>query len=120
MDIIDGLKKIVALEEIVIDAEQKIFTIQHELFPVGGEIRWERSGHSQIGTVEMWGSGNRIKVQNNSTGKSYWIHFFHVQVEFGMASLVWRGISDNGNDKYRNISISCVLPVGVNDWNVDW
>ena len=50
-------------------------------FPIGGEVHWDKYGHRQYGTVLAHGGIGRtggLRVQNERTGKSYWIDMYDV------------------------------------------
>lgn len=47
-------------------------------FPVGSEIHWDKHGHRQHGTVRHHGNTGRVRIENERTGKSYWIGMFDV------------------------------------------
>jgi len=45
---------------------------------VGKPVRWEYNGYPQTGHVVMTGCGNRVKVENERTGKEVWITFYQL------------------------------------------
>lgn len=61
----------------VVDAaEQRCQKLIATVYPVGRELRWERSGGVQIGNVVAhsgYRAGEHIRVRNMHTQKSYWI-----------------------------------------------
>lgn len=70
-----------ALDE-VNAAQLKARAVIHDAYPVGAAIQWDRGGHIQYGTVlnnSAFESGDRFRVQNDYTHKSYWITFYDVQ-----------------------------------------
>jgi hypothetical protein len=71
-----------ALDEVKA-AQKKACTIIRDAYPIGAAIQWDKGGHVQYGTVlynSDFESGDRFRVQNDYTSKSYWITFYDVQL----------------------------------------
>lgn len=62
--------------ETIRDAEEELFTVVRDEYPVGSRIAWEirRSAYAGEGSVlGIRCDGSGIKVHNDATGKDYWI-----------------------------------------------
>ena len=52
-----------------------------EEFPLGGEVSWEKHGHTQHGIVLNHGGigrAGRLRVENGRTSTRYWITMYDV------------------------------------------
>lgn len=60
------------------EAEQEIERILRRHYRLGGPISWTIGDRVQRGRVEQHGYGDKIKVENDRTGRSYWIYAFRI------------------------------------------
>lgn len=59
-------------------AKRQLEKVVAETFPVGTTIHWEKGGHWQFGTVLHHGVSGNVRVENDRTGKTYWIGMYNV------------------------------------------
>ena len=69
-----------ALQELY-DADAQLKKVIGENFPVGTFVKWENGGGLQFGEV-LYLPGDRIKVRNHHTNKTYLIHAYRLTPEY--------------------------------------
>lgn len=67
-DAIRGVKK----------ARAKLAAIVERKFPLGSDVHWDKRGHRQHGVVLNHSSHGHLRVENERTGKKYWIGMYDV------------------------------------------
>jgi hypothetical protein len=59
-------------------AKEDLAAVVAETFPIGADISWDKSGHRQHGKVIFHGNTGSVRVENERTGKQYWIGMYDV------------------------------------------
>jgi hypothetical protein len=75
----DDLEELTWRKRNVDDAKEALEAFIQHRWPEGSPVTWLRGGHLQYGEVVHKAYGDRVKVRNDMSGRSYWITLYDLE-----------------------------------------